>query len=160
MVFPSQTPEARRARYLSRREELNAARRVRYATDEAYRAGVLAYNRDRREPAKEAERRQNGLVQAAKAKLGRCLSCGYNRHLGALQWHHWDPSRKEREPSSMRSHADSGALRELRKCVLLCSNCHWEVTHGKRQIPKILYFRIVQWLELFALERAHARGDI
>lgn len=160
VVFPSQTPEYRRARWAEKRDEVNAARRLRYANDELYRASVRAYNSEHRDAGREAQRRHTSLVQAAKTKLGRCLTCGYNRHVGALQWHHWDPSTKEREPSTLRSSADRNALPELRKCVLLCSNCHWEVTHGRRDIPAELHFRCVQWLELFTLERARARGEV
>lgn len=60
----------------------------------------------------------------------RCRSCGYNRNLAALSWHHIDP-RKKSFPLDMRSlsnRSEAEILREAAKCVVLCLNCHAE-TH-------------------------------
>jgi transposase-like protein len=62
---------------------------------------------------------------------GRCARCGYDRYVGALQFHHVDPGRKRF------SLADAGLTRSLakareeaRKCVLVCANCHAELEAG------------------------------
>lgn len=62
---------------------------------------------------------------------GRCQICGYDRYMGALQFHHVDPAEKS-FPLSMRGCTRSIAeLRtEAAKCQLLCANCHAEVEHG------------------------------
>jgi len=61
---------------------------------------------------------------------GKCLLCGYSEHLSALQFHHVDPELKTLTISSKISNGWSfGRLEdELSKCVLLCANCHSEVT--------------------------------
>ena len=66
---------------------------------------------------------------------GQCMLCGYDSYLGALQFHHLDPSEKQFHlglrgitRSLERMRAEAG------KCVLLCSNCHAEVEGGVRSI--------------------------
>jgi 5-methylcytosine-specific restriction endonuclease McrA len=62
---------------------------------------------------------------------GSCRLCGYSRYVGALEFHHLDPSQKAFGLSlggMTRSLARARA--EARKCVLLCSNCHAEVEGG------------------------------
>lgn len=67
---------------------------------------------------------------------GACALCGYGRWVGALQFHHLDPSRKEFS-ISQRGHSRSLARSraEARKCVLLCANCHAEVEGGFATLP-------------------------
>jgi transposase len=67
---------------------------------------------------------------------GACALCGYRRWVGALQFHHLDPSRKEFQ-ISQRGHSRSLARSraEVRKCVLLCANCHAEVEGGFATLP-------------------------
>jgi hypothetical protein len=62
---------------------------------------------------------------------GRCRLCGYDRWMGALQFHHVDPAEKEFN-IALRGVARSldRARREAEKCVLLCANCHAEVEGG------------------------------
>jgi 5-methylcytosine-specific restriction endonuclease McrA len=67
---------------------------------------------------------------------GACVLCGYSRYAGALQFHHVDPAEKSFALSSRglaRSLAKARA--EMRKCVLLCANCHAEVEAGLATIP-------------------------
>jgi transposase len=62
---------------------------------------------------------------------GRCKLCGYNRCVGALEFHHLAPADK-RFSLSHRGVTRSleRARAEARKCVLLCANCHAEVEAG------------------------------
>jgi transposase-like protein len=66
---------------------------------------------------------------------GRCLICGYDRNLAALQFHHVDPTTK----SFTLRNGDTRSLERMRaeaaKCVLLCANCHAEVESGRTQLP-------------------------
>lgn len=66
---------------------------------------------------------------------GACHACGYSRWVGALHFHHVDPSTK-RFSLSHRGVARSlaRARDEAAKCVLLCSNCHAEVESGARSL--------------------------
>jgi len=63
---------------------------------------------------------------------GRCALCGYDRYVGALQFHHLEPGQKRF------SLADAGLTRSLakareeaRKCALVCANCHAELEAGR-----------------------------
>lgn len=57
---------------------------------------------------------------------GKCSKCGYSKCLAALDFHHINPSTKDKNYTNGRMSFEK--LRpELDKCVLLCSNCHREV---------------------------------
>jgi transposase-like protein len=69
---------------------------------------------------------------------GRCRICGYDRYDGALVFHHVSPETKAfgvAEGGMARSLARLRA--EVRKCVLLCSNCHAEVENGRTSLSGI-----------------------
>ena len=60
-----------------------------------------------------------------------CRVCGYGRYLGALQFHHLDPSLKSFSLSRRGCTRSFAELKEeAAKCVLLCANCHAEVENG------------------------------
>jgi len=67
---------------------------------------------------------------------GKCVLCGYEKHMEALQFHHLDPRQKE-------FHLGQGGVSrslarcrtEASKCALLCANCHAEVEAGKTAMP-------------------------
>jgi hypothetical protein len=62
---------------------------------------------------------------------GKCVCCGYNKYHGALDLHHAG-NNKEFRLGEIMAHpiAWEKIVIELRKCVLVCSNCHREI-HGK-----------------------------
>lgn len=63
---------------------------------------------------------------------GKCKRCGYARYIGALDFHHKDPSMKKFSLSVKGlCYSWETILREARKCILLCKNCHAEVEAGK-----------------------------
>lgn len=56
-----------------------------------------------------------------------CEFCGYNKYIGALEFHHRDPEAKDFSFAHRRSHTfNQEIIDELDKCILLCSNCHKE----------------------------------
>jgi transposase-like protein len=62
---------------------------------------------------------------------GRCSICGYDRHIGALQFHHRDGETKKFGVAVRGCTRPLEAVRaEAAKCVLLCANCHSEVEAG------------------------------
>jgi DNA-binding transcriptional ArsR family regulator len=62
---------------------------------------------------------------------GRCVMCGYDRYVGALQFHHVDGHLKEFRLADRGLTRSLEAVRaEAAKCVLLCANCHSEVEAG------------------------------
>lgn len=67
---------------------------------------------------------------------GGCVLCGYDRCLGALEFHHLDPSQKRLEVNAKGVSLALATLRsEAAKCVLLCANCHVEVERGMALVP-------------------------
>jgi DNA-directed RNA polymerase subunit RPC12/RpoP len=62
---------------------------------------------------------------------GRCTICGYDRYVGALQFHHRDSAEKRFGVGERGLTRWLAAVRaEVAKCVLLCANCHAEVEGG------------------------------
>lgn len=60
-------------------------------------------------------------------KGGKCCKCGYNKYLGALEFHHLNPLEKK-FTFAKKMHLDFEVLRlELDKCELVCVNCHREI---------------------------------
>ena len=68
---------------------------------------------------------------------GKCQCCGYNKCQQALEFHHIDSAEKEKSISEYwyRNAKWADVIIELRKCVLLCSNCHKELHAGFTELP-------------------------
>lgn len=81
--------------------------------------------------------RKNTKERMVTAMGGCCQICGYNRSTNALEFHHLDPTVKERGFGDLRANNRKWSLlvEELRKCVMLCSNCHKEVHDGTSVLP-------------------------
>lgn len=76
------------------------------------------------------ERARRFKVKCVEYKGGKCVECGYNKYLGALDFHHLDPSKKDFRLAAVKSHAFNDMIKkELDKCILVCANCHREI-HG------------------------------
>jgi len=72
--------------------------------------------------------RQEKKRKAVEYKGGSCQVCGYNKSMRALEFHHLDPSKKS--PSyhkGFRSWGFEKQKRELKNCILVCSNRHREI---------------------------------
>lgn len=75
------------------------------------------------------------LVQEAG---GCCVLCGYDRCIGALHFHHLDPSTKKFHLSMHGAARSLTAVREeMAKCALVCANCHAEVEAGLVSLDQI-----------------------
>ena len=57
---------------------------------------------------------------------GKCIRCGYDTCLKALEFHHIDPSKKDFTISNDHFRL-LDAVEEIKKCILICSNCHKEL---------------------------------
>jgi hypothetical protein len=78
------------------------------------------------------------IVDTIKMTAG-CQTCGYNADARALQFDHIDPAIKYRTRAGRLVHiadmvkgeryALSTILAEIRKCRVLCANCHAVHTH-------------------------------
>lgn len=73
------------------------------------------------------EYRKQLKLKCVEYKGGKCVLCGYNKCLTALDFHHLDPTQKDFDLCISRRISFSEEIKkELDKCVLLCSNCHRE----------------------------------
>lgn len=70
----------------------------------------------------------------------KCQICGYNKCNDALELHHIDPTKKEFGFGAIRANPTSwpSIVKELKKCVLLCSICHRELHCKLIVLPEIL----------------------
>lgn len=90
--------------------------------------------------------RLNLRINKYKEKMG-CAHCGYNKHHGALCFDHLDKSKKRRSVSSLlfnykRTKNNLPQLRrfifdEIRKCQILCANCHYVKTFENKDFHHI-----------------------
>ena len=70
-------------------------------------------------------RRKENLMRVCGNK---CMLCGYNRSPAALEFHHIDPTQKAYGLASGGTCHDLEAdLKEVKKCLLVCANCHREI---------------------------------
>ena len=76
----------------------------------------------------DAIKRQRDLKKdCVEYKGGKCVLCGYNKYIGALEFHHIDSSLKDFTISNtFKTKINDVIKAELDKCHLLCSNCHRE----------------------------------
>jgi 5-methylcytosine-specific restriction endonuclease McrA len=94
-----------------------------------------AYIRARRKlgyvkEARNKNRKQLLIIRKQKAVDflgGECKICGYKKSLSALTFHHINPKEKEFEIGFIKDHSWDKVLKELKKCDLLCFNCHMEL---------------------------------
>lgn len=67
----------------------------------------------------------------------RCCLCGFDLYPEALDFHHVNPEDKEYGigSSNAATKALSKQLQELKKCVLVCANCHRGIHGGHLKVP-------------------------
>jgi len=68
---------------------------------------------------------------------GKCRSCGYNKCVGALEFHHINPKEKDFNISG-KSWSYEKLKSEVDKCILLCNRCHTEVHYGLIDINQLV----------------------
>ena len=66
------------------------------------------------------------LAKIKNIRGGKCIRCGYNTCIKALEFHHIDPSKKDFTISNDNFKLKE-AIEESKKCILLCANCHREL---------------------------------
>lgn len=78
---------------------------------------------------------QRNRATVNRALGGKCSICGYARCEAALELHHTDPSKKDPGYSKLRSSKIETLLKEARKCILVCANCHRELHAVSSSLP-------------------------
>lgn len=81
--------------------------------------------------------RNNTKLRMIEAMGGKCCICGYDRSPNALEFHHLNPAEKDFGFGAKRANPSSWAaiVVELKKCVMVCANCHREIHDGTVDIP-------------------------
>jgi len=72
------------------------------------------------------------FTKRVKLYLGCCI-CGYKKSSDALQFDHKDIHTKKKEISRMHGYSIKVVKDEMRKCRVLCANCHAEHTEKQRK---------------------------
>jgi len=61
----------------------------------------------------------------------KCCICGYDKSSSALQFHHVNPTTKEFIIGGVSAeYSIQRLISEVNKCILICSNCHFEIHDG------------------------------
>ena len=72
------------------------------------------------------KRRKERRLKYLKLLGGKCEECGSKKN---LEFDHIDPSKKEFGISRYLNYADDRLMEEVKKCRLLCQDCHKKKTH-------------------------------
>jgi hypothetical protein len=94
-----------------------------YRKQDYYRKYARDYRRKHRNRYDWLRERRTYWLNRYKTYTG-CESCGYNGHPHALDFHHENPTEKTARVSELRTGNLKKLFQEIRKCVVLCANCH------------------------------------
>ncbi len=83
-----------------------------------YAANPEPYRKRTREHGPSRKMTVQAFIQSQKLA---CADCGID-HPAVLEFHHLDPTTKERSVGN--THGINQIIREMQKCVVVCSNCH------------------------------------
>lgn len=82
------------------------------------------------------KRRRTLRVKAIEYAGGKCMRCGYDRCMEALDFHHRDEQTKSFGISQNGLTRSWDKIREeVDKCILVCANCHRELHANNTQPP-------------------------
>ena len=81
-------------------------------------------------------------LEAVNTLGGCCSKCGYNKNLSALQFHHINSNDKlfNLDARAFANRSKELILAELKKCVVLCGNCHAEEHYPENNITNVESF--------------------
>ena len=87
----------------------------------------------------QSARRFKRKMDAVNTLGGKCSICGYDGCFGALDFHHKDGEEKDSNISWLVWKGNKKDLEnELKKCVLLCANCHREQHSNEKKYIQLL----------------------
>ncbi|MFH1586349.1 MAG: hypothetical protein ABID38_00670 [Candidatus Diapherotrites archaeon] len=72
-----------------------------------------------------SSRRRKYKKKLVELKGGKCQICGYDKCMGALEFHHEDE--KDKKISYIYNRGWDRILEEADKTLLVCANCHREI---------------------------------
>lgn len=96
--------------------------------DEEKRKHNAKYKKWQRKARKERKQKLVNLLG------GQCCLCGYSKCLKALEFHHKYMDEKKEKGFGLSTNGMLGSwdklLEEVKKCILVCANCHREIHDG------------------------------
>ncbi|MBD3841941.1 MAG: hypothetical protein IE909_08660 [Campylobacterales bacterium] len=100
------------------------------------------------------KKKENWLKTFSFFKGRRCIICSLETTIPLYELHHFDKQAKESNVSRIMHHSWAKVEKELRKCVLVCSNCHKTIHYYERHIveetnPKQLIKALKIFRELY-----------
>ena len=101
------------------------------------------------------KRRKGNLIKVFGCK---CCICGFDKWQSALEFHHVNPEEKEFSiTTDTTTKAIEKQLEELKKCILVCANCHRGIHSNNISVPN-------NWKDFYdenvakqLIEEAHAK---
>lgn len=85
-----------------------------------------------------SDRRRKLKEMAVEYRGGKCVVCGYNRCIAALEFHHLNPEEKDFSIASTGTTKSWNRIKEeLDKCICVCANCHREIHNEIISIEKV-----------------------
>lgn len=73
--------------------------------------------------------RNRAIVHEAKSVP--CAECGVSYPPYVMDFHHTDPTTKDKTVGTMLTYSEARLRAEIAKCVVVCANCHREIENGK-----------------------------
>lgn len=110
--------EIRRPRFPSDKASEKVPRKI---TDKRY------YEKNKDKIRKRSRNKRKMLkIEAIKKLGGKCQICGYNKCSSAFDFHH-KGTKSDNLNTLLKNESRQKILKEIRKCILLCANCHREL---------------------------------
>lgn len=91
------------------------------------------FTRLKRDRSSDQKRIRYKKEKAVEYKGGKCELCGYDRCIAAMDFHHINPEDKLYEVKTLLNRRWDLIVEEIKKCMLLCSNCHRELHWNERR---------------------------
>lgn len=115
---------------VGRPKTTTVAARRKYKNDWSKRHHVKVNNSRRRTRDKKVR-----WLEKLKKQKGCCI-CGYSKCTKAIDSHHIEKKTHNISTMFRQNCSLERIKKELKKCVFICKNCHYEVHSGLAQIPK------------------------
>lgn len=97
------------------------------------------------------EYRKRRKLNLIKVSGSQCNLCGYHKSINALEFHHIDASQKNYGIAAKGTcHDLESDLAEIKKCILVCANCHREIHDGNYTTEEL--WQLQQYSEEIANE--------
>jgi len=74
------------------------------------------------------KKRKELKIKAVQYMGGKCKRCGYDKYIGALEFHHVRENKDKDIHDLLDKSTWEKLQKELQKCILVCANCHREIS--------------------------------